>query len=62
MLGFVTRYGGIEGTGGGLFGDEGRDLETLNAEAGRGGGRIGLVLSTLKKLDFLLFEEGVGGI
>ena len=62
MFGFATKDGGIEGTGGGFLGDEGRDVEVLNAEAGRGGGRIGLVLSTLKQLDFLLFEEGEGGI
>lgn len=62
MFGLATKDGGIEGTGGGLLGDEGRDVEAPIAEAGRRGGRMGLVFSTLKKLDFRLVEEGEGDI
>lgn len=44
------------------MGEGGLYLEPLIAEAGRGGGRIGLVVSTLKKLDLRLIDDGEGGI
>ncbi len=59
---FGTKEVGIAGTGGRLVGDDGLDIELLIAEAGRSGGRIGLAVSALKKLDLRLFEEGDDGI
>jgi hypothetical protein len=53
---------GIGGTGGCLIGDDGLDLDPLIADAGRRGGRIGLVVPPLKKLEVRLVEEGEGGI
>jgi hypothetical protein len=45
-----------------LVGDDGLGLFLLIADAGRGGGRIGLAISVLKKLDFCRFDKGEGGI
>jgi hypothetical protein len=61
-VGLTANEIGIGGTGGCLIGDVGLDLEALIADAGRRGGRIGLVASALKKLEVRLFEEGEGGI
>lgn len=61
MLGLAANDRGKAGTGGGLIVDDGLDLKLLIAEAGRRGGRMGLVVSTLKKLELRLFEEGEGG-
>jgi hypothetical protein len=44
-----------------LVGEDGLDLETPIAEAGRRGGGMGLLASALKN-DFRLLEEGEGGI
>jgi hypothetical protein len=62
ILGLTANERGIGGTGGCLVGDDGPDLEALIADAGRRGGRIGLVASVLKKLEVRLVEEGEGGI
>ena len=61
-LGLAAKESGIGGTGGCFIGDDGLDLEALIADAGRRGGRIGLVASALKKLEVRLVEEGEGGI